>query len=254
MEYKVGQEIVVKSRKGPLLWNFRRGFYDYNGTRIKDAPLGIKGIVKEVYENDASIRLANGLTRHFINEEIELSEAERKRIAAELQRQRELEEILRLQEKEAEEEARRAGSIEVLLTLEEPVSRDTVEEDRSFKPGFNPREEFALWLRKQFPDLPASQYFSNYERTEEGWKIEYPGSYKFPKKRREEIYRAALLACDHGVRTSNGCVQGYFKSCLDGLDKNFDKAVFCLLNLIENVSANLPHERVHYGTHVKVGG
>ncbi|MDP3881333.1 MAG: hypothetical protein Q8Q31_00450 [Nanoarchaeota archaeon] len=123
---------------------------------------------------------------------------------------------------------------------------ETVNESGStaFQPGFNVREEFVVWVREQFPDL---------EKYAGGRK-----SYSELDERREEVRLAAIKACQHGVKTTNSCVKGYFEDHLSyfrGSDGGrFYNNLCALTQLIEQVAVNIGRSsNWHYGTNLKRG-
>ncbi len=77
-----------------------------------------------------------------------------------------------------------------LLLGESPIE-EMHSTSKEFKPVFNVREEFALWIREQFPDLKT---YAKKRRV-----------YQDLESRKEEIYQAALGAVNHGVLSTEAC-------------------------------------------------
>ena len=94
-----------------------------------------------------------------------------------------------------------------LLLGEEPVG--IVDQSKKpFKPKFNVREEFALWVREQFPDLPK------YAKKK--------GIYHELEERRQEVYEAALGAVNHGVTSTTACATSRLHSGWTKFETGFD--------------------------------
>lgn len=80
--------------------------------------------------------------------------------------------------------------LDKLLLGEEPKNEHK-EDSASFRPKFNVREEFVLWVNRQFPNLKKhSRKKKIYQELEE---------------RREEVYQAGLGAGNHGADSTEAC-------------------------------------------------
>jgi hypothetical protein len=145
----------------------------------------------------------------------------------------------------------RPGKVETLLSQREPDKKqenrtnektyETSNRQNPFKYTFNVREEFAVWLRQEFPYLEPHKPDSS--------------SYVSLLKRREEVCEAAKAACEHGVNTTDACVRSKFEGYLENLDSSISDASFTneissLVNWIEHVSMDLDNHGGHYGTRV----
>lgn len=236
MKYKIGQEVVIRRALGEKGGN-SRGEY-YHGGNLRIVPLGAKGTIKTVNNSETLyLKLDNPRQGdegywHVHPEEIGLSKEE---------------------EKQDEQRLRRKQSVlERTLVTKEPIDRPrTNESSTDYDPKFNPREEFVLWMESQFPGITRS----------------YVPLMKKILARKQEVYAAARLACQHGIRTAESCVQETFREILSDLkhsnrvskvsqksyDKDFCRYLHDLVALSKQVSGNLvSRNHWHYGTH-KVG-
>ena len=162
------------------------------------------------------------------------------------------------------------------LLAENPEEED---EKREFRPLFNAREEFAVWIREQFPQLKT--YALNRE------------SYDDLTERKKEVMKGARSAYEHALLTAHGCARTSFevafarlsgdKSRLkcyksvpldrqngslkifymteedENIEENsknfFAKYLEGFVVTIERSSLNLPSSNGrHYGTKSKIGG
>jgi len=119
--------------------------------------------------------------------------------------------------------------LENVLSEEVPEEKRNTREKRKFKPKFNVREEFVVWMRQEFPEL------NDYEYRNE--------PYKELIQRKEEVLDGARQACEHGVRTTGGCTRGYFKDQKKTLsqwsESTFTSNIRGLISNIEIISSNL---------------
>jgi len=123
--------------------------------------------------------------------------------------------------------------------LKKIFGKNREQEGNLFEPKFNAREEFAIWVRQEFPEL---------------WNGRLLLRYGAVNKRKKEVYEAAKKACEHGVKTTNNCVNSRFYHTLHQLSQSFYKSskfgndVKRLVEWIENVAPNLNNGELHYGT------
>lgn len=130
---------------------------------------------------------------------------------------------------------------DLLTRIEKKPRKKT--DPRKFNPSFNVREEFAVWIRQQFPDL--REYAESNIR------------YKELEQREKEVLDAAIQACNHGKKTTNTCVQGYFANHKMYLERGIvtPQKIEEIVNLIETLSPSLcPQGHLHYGTRYVEGG
>ncbi len=211
MKFKIGQHVIIKKNLGEKSGEGRDRYY-YGGS-LREVSLGSRGVVVEPHNSHYKIK-ANGVEVCLVEEEFAIDE-----------------------EHEKEQRKEYESLLEGVLADEEPVEKKSRGE-RKFEPKFNAREEFAVWMMQEFPEI-----FND------------SGNYENVTKRREEVYKAAKLACEHGVRTTELCVLDMFYSYLDCLsdydDSNFGKKVSCLIRLIESLAPNLNRGELHYGTELK---
>lgn len=98
--------------------------------------------------------------------------------------------------------------IDELLTGKEPEDKQST--SREFKPTFNVREEFVLWVQKQFPQLKKhSKKNVQYDALE---------------ARRDEVYQAALGAVNHGVTSTEACATAKLRTGWEEFDRGFGKS------------------------------
>ena len=179
MKYKVGQEVVIKRNLGAKNGREKKDYY--HGGDVRWVPLGTKGVVERI-DSDERVKIQildsnrNPLHNYFLYvnpDEIGLTERQE-------QDQREL-----------------GARLESVLLSEEP-SVETQEGVglRRFEPKFNVREEFAVWVREQFPEL--IEYAQSGER------------YVALEERRKEVMKGAKMAYEHAIRTTENCARASF--------------------------------------------
>jgi hypothetical protein len=95
--------------------------------------------------------------------------------------------------------------LDELLTSEEPEEKPA--DESAFKPQINVREEFALWVRKQFPEL---QLYSKKRRV-----------YQELETRKDEVYEAALGAVNHGVLSTEACATARLRNGWQKFEEGF---------------------------------
>src|SRR3990167_8604834 len=93
-----------------------------------------------------------------------------------------------------------------LLEGDEPEEKVETEEN-GFNPKFNVREEFAVWIRQQFPKLK--------KHAKKG--LVYPEL----DARAEEVYQAALGAVNHGVTSTKDCANSRLYNGWIGFESQF---------------------------------
>ncbi len=92
-----------------------------------------------------------------------------------------------------------------LLTGEEPEER--VKGNKKFNPLFNVREEFALWVREEFPELKE---YAKKRRV-----------YRELEERKDEVYEAALGAVNHGVASTEACATSRLRYGWKDMEEGF---------------------------------
>jgi len=100
----------------------------------------------------------------------------------------------------------KSDDLDGLILGEEP-REEPEEHNREFKPKFNVREEFAVWVREQFPEL------GRYSKKR--------SIYKALEERREEVYQAALGAVNHGANSTQDCAANRLYSGWVGFEREF---------------------------------
>lgn len=130
------------------------------------------------------------------------------------------------------------NKLDELLSGEEPEEK--AEFRKEFKPKFNVREEFALWIREQFPRL------QDYAKKKE--------EYKLLESRREEVYQAALGAVNHGVNSTEVCAMARLRRGWNEFEKGFGakgnpkkraKSLESFVKALEELSISLGGDK-HY--------
>jgi len=123
--------------------------------------------------------------------------------------------------------------LDELLSEEEPG--ELISGNKKFEPKFNVREEFALWVREQFPEL------RKYARGR-------GNVYKELEERREEVYEAALGAVNHGVVSTETCASSRLSSGWTKFEKGFKqtaspkkraKSLMAFVEAVEDLSISL---------------
>ncbi len=216
MNYEKGQDVVIRRNLGIEHGNGKSGYY-YGGS-VSNVPLGSKGTIEYVSEKKIDVRLSNGNRWNVHPNELrtskETEEAEKKRQEA---KNSQLEEILQLEEPTTQKDAKKEPmSIEevvvpkvlIKLNLAEQYKKimlriknygneiskttdDSIKKSEPFKPEFNPREEYAVWVRQEFPEL------KDYAKKEK--------EYDSLEKRKIEVMNGAKMAYEHGTKTLRGC-------------------------------------------------
>ena len=205
MNFKIGQKVSIKRNLGQR--NGRAKETYYHGGNLRGVPLGAKAVVDELidqkklhlkFENE---RYGNNSGWYVHPEELTRTEDQIK----------------------AEEEQREKfdSLLEDVLSDEPSISEkeEPSTERKEFKPKFNAREEFAIWVRQEFPNIDDIS------------------------ERKEEVLKGARMAYDHAMRTiDGGCIQISFKDRYNSLNYNNEDLAYNLNNfvkLIEKVSSNL---------------
>jgi hypothetical protein len=165
MEYKPGQQVVIKRNLGTAPGNeaYDQKDHYFYGESIRDIPLGSRGVIEKRCYNHYKIRVGS-TTLCLRTEEYSYDE-----------------------EFEKEEQARKNSLLEGILTQEEPCLQGSNGEQHGFNPAFNAKDEFAIWVRQEFPELHT-----------------YPKGQKYETltQRTEEVKQAANKAYD-GVVTAS---------------------------------------------------
>ena len=226
-KYEVGQAVMIKQNLGSKSSMRGRGDYYYGGNPSQ-VPLGTKAVISRIDGTDKFLlRISDSSSsrREWWVHPDELMSAK---------------EYERHEEKKLKERNKEISQVlEAALLEEEIIEKKGRKRLKPFEPKFNPREEFAVWMQEQFPEL--KQRVSKNEE------------YNAVKRRKKEIYAAATLACNHGIETTRACVRRMFDTGLARLDStsnlSFNKNLVYLLGVIEQVSANLGDKKdLHYGT------
>jgi len=244
MSFKVGQEVIVKKALNGAVY--------YLGGSLKDVPLGSKGKVQDMLaDGTMGIRLDNprlGIQGYWKVHLDELTLIPREEKADSVLETQLLAEVPKEPKDNQEREDNKDDGNTIYRTrntfIEEFrklffVGKSKVPKIPAFTPRFNPREEFAVWIRDQFPEL--EQYASK-------------GTYYLKLVDHQyEVSRAAIEACEHGAATTRSCIKSRFNEYLKCFKRgkgNFTNNVNGLTELIENVSANLKQKSGswHYGT------
>ena len=224
MKYKVGQEVVIRRNLGQM-HGYKPGEYYYGGN-LEEVPLGTKATIEEIFSKEQIyVRLGNekyGNTGWYVHPS-EIDHLTKEQAQAEKERQKQgnsqLEEILLNSVQDTKDKTR------------------TRTKKKSFNPAFNVREEFAVWVRQEFPRL------KQYAKSRKG--------YSALTRRKAEVMEGARMAYEHAKKTTDSCVTDAFQEkynnleCSDGMD--FPRHLCQMVKYIEHVSANLGKSN-HYGT------
>ena len=252
MKFKVGQEVLVRENNGPLNW--QRPTEYYHGGDLRMVPLGAKAVIGRIYGQDKMyVRFEN--RNHGRNGGWYLHPTE---IGV---------------NPEQEQQAKVASFLEDILFDNTPVAEELLVTEtengyknnqppkgligrikhffgyglvqerkllgKPFEPSFNAREEFAVWIRQEFPEL-----WEYAVRNQEYTKL---------TERKDEVLEGARMAYEHAMETSNSCVRSSFECRFSQFEKcntkNFPRDLNSMITWIEEVSANLG-ETTHYGTEV----
>lgn len=261
MNFKVGQEVIVKRNLGRARGHLSNSEY-YHGGDLNDVPLGAKAIIYAINGPDSlTLKFENGEYGNsgiwavhpgelIGNEKLDQARKEYQEkldallsgdapvIEADIIFDARLDDILLDDAPIVEKNNGNSKGLMGRIKRFFDYKHNHIQIGRPFDPKFNVREEFAVWMREEFPDLDL--YTGQ------------RGAYKELETRREEVYKAAVLACEHGIETTGACVQATFSIILDHLkdtDYHFNIKIYELVDFIEKVSANLDtKEERHYGT------
>ncbi len=261
MDYEEGQDVVIRRNLG--IANGREKSQYYYGGSIRKVPLGSKGVIESVSKTSIYVKLQNGTEWSLHPDELRTNKEHEE---AEKKRQKiidsKLEEILQVAEPKTEEEIitdreaikentgnrteyqkeTHTGIVSKILNYFRK-SRTEVASNAGnpFKPEFNPREEYAVWLKKEFPELDT------YARRGE--------KYIALIERKEEVLGGAKKAYRHAMDTTTDCVKRNFADKYNALVESsktnyFTRSTNDFLKYIIYVSYNLNNgrEERHYGT------
>ena len=159
MSFKRGEKVVIRNNLGAK--NFGSKFSYYYGGSVKDVPLGTKAVIERVFgSSKVKIKLVGGYNQDKIwsvhPSELSLS-------------------------KEQRQVGKGFDSLLDDLLLGEPIKENkTRRKTIPFKPKFNAKEEFPVWVRDQFPSL------KKYARTKQ--------AYAKLSRRIDEVKEAAQTA------------------------------------------------------------
>ena len=142
----------------------RKGRY-YYGASLTSIPIGSKGKIQRAFKNSYRVSF-NGNSFVLKPGEVAFDKRLTKR-----------------------EKTKGETLLEKALLEEEIVEEKDRKRIKPFEPKFNVREEFSVWIRDQFPEL--KKYASRKK-----------GSYVKLERRKKEVYAAAVLACNHGIKTT----------------------------------------------------
>ncbi|MDP3881332.1 MAG: hypothetical protein Q8Q31_00445 [Nanoarchaeota archaeon] len=228
MAFRLGEEVIIRKASAG------QGNY-YHGGTVKQVPLGSRGRIVEM-DAPESIRLfleanpkaeVNPRKRNFWDKVIEYLGIKEKF----------LEKSSYWLVHPAEISPRSDPSPKPQIStsnLQLLLSNNTIEavndaDKSAFQPGFNVREEFAVWVRKQFPQL--EDYVKRKEK------------YKELEERRDEVMSGARKAYDHAMQTAGGCARTGFQVSFARLigDKN-------TLTGLEGSALDAPDRSVKYFT------
>ena len=222
MKFRLGQKVVLRRNNGPMAGH--PGSRYYHGYSISEVPLGSKATIYNIrHEDMICVTFENKRygTMYVHPSEVDLAEEQRT---------------------VTEHEQRKINSqLEEMLsddtTAAETSNTDTMSE-KAFKPKFNVREEFAVWIRQEFPQL---QEYA--ERNQE---------YTELTERKAEVMESARKAYGHAIKTTDFCFRQEFRNKFDQLEwhynTDFPRYLYDMITYIEKISANLTDEVMHYGT------
>ena len=218
MKFSLGQKVVLRRNNGP------QGRY-YYGKHIRNIPLGTKAIINQIHGQDQIYVLFEKKYGNIRSMAVHPDE------------------IGAFQEPaKPEKQSRKINSqLEEMLLEDLPnteIKNRTRTKKKPFKPAFNPLEEFAVWVREEFPRL------EQYVRREQ--------DYAALHKRKDEVMEGARMAYEHAMEASRGCVQSRFRYIFESLKREdyegyFPAQLYQMVTFIEEVSANLGKE-LYYGT------
>ena len=275
MNYGKGQEVVIRRNLGEK--NGREKSDYYHGGDLRDVPLGSKAVIEEVFnETDIYVRLQNGNTWNVHPDELAttkgVEEAEKKKQEA---IDSKLEGILNSQEISIESSVDDTGKY-IRHNIDDNVKENhtgiigrirnyfnkpklsELHEGNPFHPEFNAREEYAVWVRQEFPEL--KEYAENEKK------------YGSLEKRKEEVMRGAEMAYNHGTETIQSCALSDFTNIYSALKEQktnniaytdfatnssaFSTRLEKFVSFIEFLSLNLNSissmgREKHHGTHIK---
>lgn len=213
MNFRVGQEVVIRRNRGEDSGHQKSEYY--HGGNLKSVPLGAKATVKSVLDNDKLLlrfenrRYGSSGEWYVHPNELQITEEQAKR--------------------EKEQEQKVSSLLEDVLMAEPIASDNGSVSQNGFNPRFNAREEFAVWVRQEFPELKT---YADKDK-----------KYDILLKREKEIMNGAKLVYKHAMGTvSGGCVRGLFRDSYKTLNENTTGLAYRLENfvkLIERVSSNL---------------
>ena len=201
MNFKQGQKVVIGRNLGQRNGNDKSEYY-YSGT-VKEVPLGSRARIEYTQSNKIYLRLDNGEGWYVHPDELQSKES-------------------------GETDTINSKDLSNLLSETVPES-DSLEKktaQKEFAPKFNVREEYAIWIREQFPELKT-----HWARGTD---------YSALKKRKDEVMDGAKLAYEHALKTTTGCTRSDFRdSYIEISEGNLSRNLGNFVELIERVARNL---------------
>lgn len=211
--FEVGQEVIIGRNLG--FRTNRSSIEYYHGGSIKNVPLGTKATIDRIVDKD-QIHLKFKNNRYGIDDGWYVHPGELGTNAE--------------QEMAEREEERRIGSfLESSLIGDEPKTTEEKQNGKGeFNPKFNVREEFAIWVREQFPEL--NEYAGRKEK------------YDALIERKDEVLDGARQAYKHAMETTRACTKNVFDTWFKKLESNsgnFGSNLEEFVEYIEVVASNL---------------
>lgn len=229
-QLEIGQEVTIKRALGPDNGRGKNSYY--YGWTLVELPLGTKATVVERPRKDIILlefrgsKIRRGIV--YVNPRIYLHPNE----------------LFTAEEKETIDKYQneRFSSMldNVLLSNQLPDNNNELPAgQRAFEPKFNAREEFALWVRQEFPELDRH--------------VAGKTKYDTLLARKEEVIGAARKAYEHAMQTTRTCVSHAFDVRFRELKEsdflflgpetprgyNLGTKLLSFVDLIEGVSSSL---------------
>lgn len=207
---EIGDRVKVIEARG-----IKEGQYRY-GYSVSTIPIGTTGIILGTFRDDIRVRVDHSHSYMFSRKELTFNKE--------------------LQTNDLSDEG-----LDSLLNAEEPV-KDASSTQEIFEPKFNIREEFAIWIREQFPKL--REYAIKKEICPQ------------VNERKEEILDGVEKAYEH-ISTSytRSCARSSFEALYKNLrgNKNSDITLNLenFVGFIESTSPNMHAAYRHHGINLE---
>lgn len=214
IKYKVGQQVVIKRNLGARAGRDKNEYY--YGMSVRIIPLGTKAKIKQIAgSREIYVRIGNSYDSWYMHPD---------EIAIDEKADREMMDRL-------------SPKLDSILLLDAPTVKEIPKGKKPFNPRFNAKEEFAAWVREEFPTL------GKYSTKSKNYYISLG-------KRKDEVQEAAQLAWkgmkNRSQRCHSICLEPIFERLSSTIEdtQKYAKALENFVKAIElSGQQGFPHNR-----------